>query len=112
MKRVRLFISSPGDVADERGRALAVVERLQQEFTDISLEPLSWDQDQAPADPPSELQSPADFDIYTTVIGGHLGASADRADGSPDISSTESEFETAVTSHRANGKPDLLVYRK
>jgi predicted ATPase len=109
MKRVRLFISSPGDVADERRRALAVVERLQQEFTEISLEPLSWDQDQAPADPSPELQSPADFDIYTTIIGGHLGSSADRADGS---SGTESEFETAVTSHRANGKPELLVYRK
>ncbi|MFT7654310.1 MAG: hypothetical protein ACI9UU_003429 [Candidatus Azotimanducaceae bacterium] len=28
MNRVRIFISSPGDVAEERNRAQAVVERL------------------------------------------------------------------------------------
>ena len=44
MIRVKLFISSPGNVAEERQRAFAVVERLQQEFGDtLSLEPLLYE---------------------------------------------------------------------
>jgi hypothetical protein len=32
MTRVRIFVSSPGDVADERRRAAIVVNRLAREF--------------------------------------------------------------------------------
>ena len=70
MERVRIFISSPGDVADERQRALVVVERLQEEFTDrLSLEPLLWEQEPllATADFQSQIRSPADFDIFVTL---------------------------------------------
>ena len=77
MNRVRIFISSPGDVVDERQRALAVVERLQQEFSDtLSLEALLWEQEPllATADFQSQIRSPADFDIFTTIIGGRLGS--------------------------------------
>lgn len=116
MIRVRLFISSPADVANERQRALAVVDRLQREFGEISLEPLAWEQDAQPASPQSRPPSPADFDIYTTIIGSRLGSltgppPTDPGD-SPDVSSTEYEFESALNGYRAKGKPELLVYRK
>lgn len=119
MDRVRIFISSPGDVADERQRALAVVEQLQEDFSDsLQLEPLLWEQEPllATADFQSQIRSPADFDIFATIIGARLGsplgAQFTRRDGSPYASGTEFEFEVAVASHFADGSPELLVYRK
>jgi predicted ATPase len=117
MNRVTLFISSPGDVADERQRAFAVVERLQQEFSEtLSLEPLLWEQEAQLATAEPRTHSPADFDIYATVVGSRLGSppgsQLTRRDGSLYTSSTEFEFEAAVDGYRANGKPELLVYRK
>ena len=119
MNRVRIFISSPGDVADERQRALAVVERLQAEFSEtLSLEPLLWEQEPllATADFQSQIRSPADFDIFATIIGSRLGSPLGsqftRRDGSPYSSGTEFEFEVAVASYQASGRPEPLVYRK
>jgi non-specific serine/threonine protein kinase len=119
MNRVTIFISSPSDVADERQRALAVVGRLQQEFSEtLSLEPLLWEQDPQlhTEDFQSRVSSPADFDIFATIIGSRLGrppgSQLTRPDGSHYASRTEFEFEVAVASYRANGKPELLVYRK
>lgn len=119
MNRVTIFISSPDDVVDERHRALAVVQRLQQEFSDaLSLEPVMQEQNlQAVSDaPPAPICSPADFDIFATIVGGCLagppGAGLTRADDLPYGSLTEFEYETAVSNYRLNGKPELLVYRK
>lgn len=119
MNRVRIFISSPGDVADERQRAVAVVERLQEEFSEtLSLEPLLWEQEPllATADFQSQIRSPADFDIFATMIGSRLGSPLGsqftRRDGSTYASGTEFEFEAAIAGYRATGKPEMLVYRK
>lgn len=119
MHRVRIFISSPGDVADERQRALAVVQGLQPEFDGVlSLEPLLWEQEPllATADFQSQIRSPADFDIFATIIGRRLGSPLGlqftRRDGSPYSSGTEFEFEMAVAGYHASGKPELLFYRK
>lgn len=119
MDRVRIFISSPGDVAEERQCALAVVQRLQEEFSDtLVLEPLLWEQEPllATADFQSQIRSPADFDIFATILGGRLGSPLGlqftRRDGSPYASGTEFEFEAAVAGYHASGKPELLFYRK
>jgi hypothetical protein len=119
MERVRIFISSPGDVAAERQCALEVVERLQEEFSGrLQLEPLLWEQEPllATADFQSQIRSPADFDVFATIIGARLGSPLGnefrRRDGSAYASGTEFEFEIAVDSHRASGRPELLVYRK
>jgi hypothetical protein len=119
MERVRIFISSPGDVAAERQCALEVVEQLQEEFSGrLQLEPLLWEQEPllATADFQSQIRSPADFDIFATIIGARLGSPLGdqfrRRDGSTYASGTEFEFEIAVDSHRASGRPELLVYRK
>jgi non-specific serine/threonine protein kinase len=117
MNRVRIFISSPGDVIDERQRALAVVERLQEEFSEtLSLEPMVPEPEPGAATSKAQAHSPADFDIFATIIGGHLRAPTEsqltRRDGSAYASSTEYEFEVAIDSSRSRGKPELLVYRK
>ncbi|MGK0222501.1 MAG: putative ATPase, partial [Limisphaerales bacterium] len=115
----RIFISSPGDVAEERNRAQAVVERLQTEFADVlHLEPLLWEQEPllASADFQSQIRSPADFDIFATIIGARLGSPLGdrftRDDGSLYASGTEFEFEVAINSFFNKGSPELLVYRK
>ena len=119
MDRVRIFISSPSDVAEERQCALAVVQRLQQEFIGtLALEPLLWEQDPllATADFQSQIRSPADFDIFATILGSRLGSPLGlqftRRDGSPYASGTEFEFEAALAGYHASGKPELLFYRK
>ncbi len=119
MNRVRIFISSPGDVAGERQRALQVVESLQQIFDGtLKLEPLLWEQEPllATADFQSQIRSPADFDIFATIIGSRLGSPLGpqftRRDGTLYASGTEFEFEMAVAGYHANGKPDMLFYRK
>jgi predicted ATPase len=119
MQRVRIFISSPGDVADERNRALEVVKKLQGEFADtLELDPLLWEHEPllASADFQSQIRSPEDFDIFATIIGGRLGSPLGdrftRDDGSRFSSGTEFEFELALNSFHAKGSPELLVYRK
>jgi len=117
MKRVRLYISSPDDVADERQRALAVVGRLQQDFKEtLSLEPFLATQEPLATAAGATGHSPAGFDIYVTIIGGHLANPRRVPPGAGDdatgAAGTEAEFEAAVASYRAAGKPELLVYRK
>jgi non-specific serine/threonine protein kinase len=118
MKPVRLYISSPGDVADERQRALNVVQRLQQEFSELSIEAVLGEQEPhlVQANAAVEVSSPADFDIYTTIIGGRLGGAGvappgEEGAGHP-VSITEMEYQQAVTSARDRGAPELLVYRQ
>ena len=41
---IRIFISSPGDVAEERALTRKVIERLQGEFSGrVNLEPIYWE---------------------------------------------------------------------
>ena len=118
-RSIRIFVSSPGDVAEERTRAQVVVEQLSAEFSDaLELEYLLWEQEPllASADFQSQIRTPADFDIFITIIGARLGSPLGdqfmRDDGTPYASGTEFEFEIAMDSFQATGAPDLLVYRK
>lgn len=119
MERARIFISSPGDVAEERARAQDVVTQLQEEFAEsLSIEALLWEQEPllASSDFQSQIRSPADFDIFATIIGDRLGSPLGdrftRKDGSRYASGTEYEFEIALESFQTKGVPELLVYRK
>ena len=44
LKLVRIFISSPGDVVEERNQAKRVIERLQLQYPDVVLEPVLWEE--------------------------------------------------------------------
>ncbi|MDH4048502.1 MAG: tetratricopeptide repeat protein [Gammaproteobacteria bacterium] len=119
MKTLRLFISSPGDVFEERAIANRVIERLQSEYIGkVVLEPVLWEHEPLVATSTFQHQivKPSDTDVVIAILWSRLGTRLPkefaRPDGTRYESGTEYEFEEAIEGFRKNGKPDLLVYRK
>src|SRR5438128_9760759 len=119
---LKIFISSPGDVADERRRAALVISLLKREFArflDISAvlweyEPmLSSGHFQDIIDPPSTA------DIVVVILWARLGTPLPQSTkhreykslaGHSPVTGTEWEYEQALAAHRERGGiPDLLV---
>lgn len=116
---IRIFISSPGDVFEERTLAQRVIERVQAEFTGRAvLEPIFWEHEPLLATDTfqTQISKPSEADVMVAILWSRLGTRLPkdftRKDGSRYDSGTEFEFEDAVEGFRANGKPQLLVYRK
>jgi tetratricopeptide (TPR) repeat protein len=119
MRTLRIFISSPGDVVEERTLTKRVLERLKGEFSGrITLEPIFWEHEPLLATDTfqGQIVRPSETDIVVAILWSRLGtrlpAEFKRADGSRYSSGTEYEFEEAVAAHKRQGRPDLLVYRK
>jgi tetratricopeptide (TPR) repeat protein len=119
VKTLRFFISSPGDVFEERALAGRVIERLQSEYTGrVVLESVRWEHEPllATSTFQQQIANPSEADVVVAVLWSRLGtplpAQFTRPDGSRFESGTEYEFEEAVAAFRRNGKPDLLVYRR
>ncbi len=117
--RLRVFISSPGDVGEERRLAGRVLDRLALEFQGrVRLEPLFWEHEplRATATFQEEISLPSESDVVVVILWSRLGTRLPphivREDGTRYGSGTEFEFEDAAQSFRAKGVPDLLVYRK
>lgn len=119
MKTLQIFISSPGDVYEERTLANRVVERLQSEYIGrVVLEPVLWEHEPLVATSTFQQQivKPSETDVVIAILWSRLGTKLPkeftRADGTRYDSGTEYEFEEAIEGFRKNGRPDLLVYRK
>ena len=119
VKTLRIFISSPGDVGQERLIATRVIERLQGEFAAfIKLEPILWEHEplRASSHFQEQIVPPSQTDIVVCILWSRLGTRLPgqfhREDGSLYQSGTEWEFEDALRSFRERGAPDLMVYRK
>jgi len=119
LKSLRIFVSSPGDVAEERLIARRVIGRLNAQFGDaLQLEPLFWEHEPllATASFQEQIPRPSETDIAIAILWSRMGTALPghirRPDGSAYSSGTEFEFEDAVDGFRRNGKPELLVYRK
>ncbi|WP_420905834.1 tetratricopeptide repeat protein [Candidatus Magnetaquiglobus chichijimensis] len=115
---LRIFISSPSDVPDERRRAALVIERLKKEFKRFfDIRPILWEEEvqQAAGHIQDRLDKPSLTDIVVVILWSRLGSPLpDRyrdADGRIPTG-TEWEFENAKQANRATGKPDLLLYLK
>lgn len=119
MDTFRIFLSSPGDVAEERLIARRVIDRLRGEFAGrIEIEPIFWEHEPlvASASFQDQLPHPADADAAICVLWSRLGTRLPptfrKPDGSAYASGTEFEFEDALSGLRRHGRPALLVYRK
>ncbi|MDX1653620.1 MAG: hypothetical protein R3310_00265 [Candidatus Competibacteraceae bacterium] len=126
---LRLFLASPGDVAEERRRALEALERLPGKafLTErVSLRVVAWDKPGAGTPllatlPPQEaiargLPRPSDCDIVVVILWSRLGTPlpedfATKPDGSAYLSGTEWEFWDAVRAP-VESRPQVLLYRR
>lgn len=118
-QKLRIFVSSPGDVGQERLIATRVIERLQGEFAGyVDLEAILWEHEplRATAHFQEQIIPPSETDIVVCILWSRLGTRLpgqfQREDGSFYASGTEWEFEDALKSFQARGTPDLMVYRK
>lgn len=119
MRKIRIFISSPGDVGEERRITERTIERLQLRFSArVHLEMCLWEHlpMRATSTFQDQIPRPGDFDIVVMIlwsrIGTRLSQDRTRPDGSAYASGTEYEFEDAVNAAKQRGLPHLLVFRK
>jgi tetratricopeptide (TPR) repeat protein len=119
VRKLTFFISSPGDVYEERTLAQRVMDRLQSEFAGRAvLEPVFWEHEPLLATDTfqTQISKPSDSDVMIAILWSRLGTRLPkdftREDGSRYESGTEFEFEDAVRGFQESGKPQLLVYRK
>lgn len=119
MTTLRIFVSSPGDVGEERSLTAKVIAQLREEFEgQVELEPIFWEHEplRATASFQEQLPRPSETDLVILILWSRLGtrlpSHITRPDGSLYASGTEFEFEDAINGHRSKGTPDLMVYRK
>jgi len=129
-QHIRVFLSSPGDVADERAIARQLVENLA--FDPllrgvVRLEAVAWDDPHSRTPmlatlSPQEaidrgLPKPAECDIVVVILWARIGTPLDfqkytKPDGTTYVSGTEWEYENAIESARKTGSPLVLVFRR
>ncbi len=114
-----IFVSSPGDVVEERIIARRTIDRLADRFQQlVHLEPVFWEHEPLLASETFQTQivDPAEADILICILWSRLGTrlprEITRPDGSTYASGTEYEFERALEGYRRRGQPELSVYRK
>ena len=133
-KKFRIFISSPGDVVEERNQAKRVIERLQLQYSDVVLEPVLWEEmalevtesfqvgidrkvsggtDSAKVEEVDNFQETVDFiverqpiDIAVFILWSRLGSPLDmkKPDGTHYRSGTEREFDLMLAAFEKSGK--------
>ncbi len=117
---LRLFVSSPGDVPDERRRVDLVVERLNVEFAGrVRIETVRWETSYYSAHDTFQRQIPeaAECDLVLAVFRGRLGTHLPEnfrrlPSDQPYPSGTAYEVLSAIEA-RKSGKPlpDIFVFR-
>ena len=122
MKKLRIFISSPGDVQQERIIAKRVISDLSKLYQDyVILEPILWED--LPLEATGSFQGGIDYflnqypiDVAVFILwsrlGTKLGSSFLRDDGSEYDSGTEYEFDMMYTLWKHTKQPKIMVYVK
>jgi len=124
---LRFFLSSPGDVADERTFAQQVIEQELPKDPllrgQITCEAIRWDDPNAPVAMPANLTpqeavnrglaKPSGCDAVIVILWSRLGTPLPdthrKPDGSPYLSGTEWEYEDAIA---VKPPPHVLVYHR
>ena len=114
MTTIRIFISSPGDVAEEREKAREVIAQLQRRYgSSVLLQPVLWED--LPLKSDASFQEGIDLilsknqgiDIAVFMLwsrlGSPLGAMISKPDGSPYLSGTEREWDLMLQARAASG---------
>jgi hypothetical protein len=125
MKTFHIFISSPGDVAEERDRARQVVESLRRRYAGkLHLKPVLWED--LPLQPDMSFQQGIDLvlsqdrgvDIAVFILwsrlGSPVGALIEKPGGGEYRSGTEREFDLMMQARKQSGgaRPHILLYTR
>jgi hypothetical protein len=124
---IRVFLSSPGDVWEERNLARKIIkEELQYDpflRGRVALDIVSWDDPSSPTPmlaslTPQEavnrgLPKPSECDFVIVILWGRFGTPLDdsirKPNGERYLSGTEWEYEDAIS---AKKPPEILIYRR
>jgi tetratricopeptide (TPR) repeat protein len=116
---LKIFLSSPGDVAEERALAEIVFRRLADEAADaLRLSVIIWEHEPLFGHTgfQEQIERPSQCDLVVSILWSRLGTRLPSdfapAPGMPAPTGTEFELQDALSSFAAIGKPDLLIYRK
>ncbi len=122
-QRLRIFVSSPGDVQKERLRASLIVDKLAQDYGRFfAIEAYLWEHEPmlSSAHFQDAIEPPNAFDIVVLILWSRLGTPLPEKTGLREyrgiddrapVTGTEWEYENALVSARAKGLPDLMVFR-
>jgi hypothetical protein len=122
-RRLTVFISSPGDVPDERLRADLIIDKLGQEYGRFfRIESYRWEHEPMLASGAFQdaIEPPSRFDIVILILWSRLGTSLPEKtplreyrglDGRTPVTGTEWEFEEALKAAQGRGAPDILAFR-
>jgi predicted ATPase len=122
VRALNVFISSPGDVAEERRLAVAAIDRLNRldhVRNRFDLRPRAYEHDAPPliGQPPQQVVDefmiePGDADIFVCVLWGRMGTPLVCPRTKRTFQSgTEYEFVHAFEANQARGTPHMLLYR-
>ena len=127
-KKLRVFVSSPSDVVEERAIVYEVIEQLSKpsgiaSTLGFSVEILDWHSLFPAVGQPQEViknNFPLEsWDIFIGIFWQRFGTPLGNVDasyvddrGRPYLSGTQYEIEQAVKSWRTNNRPRILLYRK
>lgn len=117
--RLKIFVSSPGDVGQERRIAEKVIERLDAEFGEAaSLDPYFWEYEPfvITGDYQEQIPPPSAFDIFICILWSRLGSRLSAKYTLPPdhlraaSSGTEYEFVDAKLAYDKSKSPEILVW--
>lgn len=116
---LRVFVSSPGDVAEERAQTEQVLLDLAKAYSrHLRLEPVFWEHEPLFVDAgfQDQLPLPGECDLVIVLlwsrIGSRLPAKYAPEPGRPAPTGTEFEIRDALDARARHGRPQLLVYLK
>jgi hypothetical protein len=114
-RKVRVFLASPGEVAQERAIAREVLDEINRTVADergVVFQVYGWDSDAYPGyggDGQSiinrEIGDMGRYDLFIGIMWNRFGTETPRAG-----SGTEEEFDRAVKSFEQNARPDIWLY--
>jgi WD40 repeat protein len=122
-QRLRVFVSSPADVPEERLRADLIVDKLSQDYSRFfTIESYRWEHEAMLASKHFQdaIEPPSAFGIVVLILWSRLGTplpekTSEREyrgiDGRAPVTGTEWEYEEALKVAREKGAPDLLAFR-
>jgi tetratricopeptide (TPR) repeat protein len=116
---LKIFLSSPGDVAEERALAEFVFRRIAAEVAHaVRLTFVIWEHEPLFGHTgfQQQLERPSNCDLVVSILWSRLGSRLPSGfapeEGEPAPTGTEFEIHDALASFAARGKPKLLIYRK